>query len=190
MTTEKTHRLLASLEQAVLDVQDSDTFKAYLRMAAKFHKYSFGNILLIASQRPDATRVAGFRTWHALGRHVRRGEKGIAIVVPFRSLRDNDEGEVEERVRFGTGYVFDISQTEGADLPEVEVPLTEGWTMERLTRAGDVVEGILAASEGRDADLIVMATEGHQGFLDALRGSTTERVLRGTKCAVLAVPPP
>ncbi len=126
MTTDKTLTLLAKLELAVLDVQDSDTFTAYLRMAAKFHKYSFGNILLIASQRPDATRCAGFRTWHALGRYVRRGEKGIAIVVPFRSLRDNDEGEVEERVRFGTGYVFDVSQTEGADLPEIEVPLLTG----------------------------------------------------------------
>jgi len=126
MTTDKTLTLLAKLELAVLDVQDSDTFKAYLRMAAKFHKYSFGNILLIASQRPEATRVAGFRTWQALGRFVRRGEKGIAIVVPFRSLRDNDEGEVEERVRFGAGYVFDVSQTEGPDLPEVEVPLLTG----------------------------------------------------------------
>lgn len=75
-----------------------------------------------------------------------------------------------------------------ADHPEVELPLHPGWTIDRLTRGGDVVETILATAEDRDADLIVMATEGHQGFLDALRGSTTERVLRGAKCAVLAVP--
>jgi nucleotide-binding universal stress UspA family protein len=75
-----------------------------------------------------------------------------------------------------------------AEVPEVELPLQAGWTVDRLTRGGEVVESILAVAEERDADLIVMATEGHQGFLDALRGSTTERVLRGAKCAVLAVP--
>ena len=75
-----------------------------------------------------------------------------------------------------------------AEMPEVELTLPAGWTANRLTRGGDVVESILAVSEERNADLIVMATEGHQGFLVALRGSTTERVLRGAKCAMLAVP--
>jgi antirestriction protein ArdC len=126
MTTEKTQRLLASLETAVRDVQDTDSFEAYLRMTAKFHSYSFGNVLLIASQRPDATRVAGYRTWHSLGRYVRRGEKGIAIVVPYRSMRESADGEIVERVWFGTGYVFDISQTDGEELPNIECPLLTG----------------------------------------------------------------
>jgi len=60
--------------------------------------------------------------------------------------------------------------------------------IEHLTRSGDVVGQILAAAGEAPADLIVMATEGHQGFLDALRGSTTERVLRQAPCPVLAVP--
>jgi len=160
MTTEKTQRVLASLEQAVLDLRDSESFKDYLRMAAKFHTYSFGNVLLIASQRPDATRVAGFRTWHALGRYVRRGEKGVAIVVPYRSLRDSEGGEVEERLRFGTGYVFDISQTEGADLPEVEVPLLTG------NNGGALYDALaaLAGREGFGIDRSHRAGEGAAGF--------------------------
>lgn len=75
-----------------------------------------------------------------------------------------------------------------ADLPEVDLPRRPDWTVDRLTRGGEVVGTILAAAKERAADLIVMATAGHQGFLDALRGSTTERVLRGAKCPVLAVP--
>src|SRR5581483_1800174 len=143
MATEKTQRLLASLERAVLDVQDSNSFKAYLRMAAKFHTYSFGNVLLIASQRPEATRVAGYRTWHALGRYVRRGEKGIAIVVPYRSMRENDAGEIVERVWFGTGYVFDISQTDGEELPNIDCPLLTG------DGAADLYQALAGVAHGQ-----------------------------------------
>ncbi len=160
MTTEKTQRLLASLEQAVADVQDSDGFKAYLRMAAKFHSYSFGNVLLIASQRPEATRVAGYRTWHALGRYVRKGEKGIAIVVPYRSIRDNDAGETEERVWFGTGYVFDISQTDGEELPSLECPLLDGDSAADAYRA---LAGVAAAS-GLSIDRSERQNEEAAGF--------------------------
>ncbi len=142
MATEKTQRLLASLERAVLDVQDSNSFKAYLRMTAKFHTYSFGNVLLIAAQRPDATRVAGYRTWHALGRYVRRGEKGIAIVVPYRSMQENDAGEIVERVWFGTGYVFDISQTDGEELPNIECPVLTG------DGATDLYQALAAVATG------------------------------------------
>ncbi|HVY70790.1 MAG TPA: universal stress protein, partial [Verrucomicrobiae bacterium] len=74
------------------------------------------------------------------------------------------------------------------NLPPVGVPLENGWTAEKGAWTGDVVERVLEVAEARDADLIVMATRGHHGFLDALRGSTTERVLRGAKCPVLAVP--
>lgn len=77
---------------------------------------------------------------------------------------------------------------EETDRPAVEMPLQSGWTMANVTCAGDVVEQILLLSEQCNADLITMATDGPEGFLDALRGSTTERVLRGTKCPVLAIP--
>lgn len=73
-------------------------------------------------------------------------------------------------------------------LPAMEPPVEPGWTFESTVADGDVVDTILEVSDDRDVDLIVMATRGHHGFLDALRGSTTERVLRGAKCPLLAVP--
>jgi hypothetical protein len=96
---------------------------------AKFHTYSFGNIMLIARQKPDATNVAGLRTWNSLGRFVKRGEKGIFILAPMvgrRSAKDtatdepSDDATTEgQRTLYGfrAVYVFDISQTEGKELP-------------------------------------------------------------------------
>jgi nucleotide-binding universal stress UspA family protein len=75
-----------------------------------------------------------------------------------------------------------------AEQPSALIPENPGWSREVLCEEGDVVEAILNASDEREADLIVMATRGHDGFLDALRGTTTERVLRGAKCPLLAVP--
>jgi nucleotide-binding universal stress UspA family protein len=76
------------------------------------------------------------------------------------------------------------------DRPSVSVSLEPGWTSEYQTWAGSIVDLILTTSRvgGSPADLIVMSTHGHHGFLDALRGSTTERVLRAAECPVLAVP--
>jgi nucleotide-binding universal stress UspA family protein len=71
--------------------------------------------------------------------------------------------------------------------PVVDTPTHTGWTWEKVTRQGDVVKEILDLERERSADLIVMTTQGHDGFLDALRGSTTERVLRGARCPLLAV---
>jgi len=70
---------------AALDQGESDTLKRYLAMVAKFHRYSADNSLLIWGQRPDATRVAGFQAWKRLGRTVRKGEKGIAILAPRKN---------------------------------------------------------------------------------------------------------
>jgi nucleotide-binding universal stress UspA family protein len=78
----------------------------------------------------------------------------------------------------------------GAEVPAVEPPREPGWTFEIVCWEADVVERIHAAERGRGADLIVMATAGHHGFLDALRGSVSERVLRRAECPVLAVPDP
>jgi nucleotide-binding universal stress UspA family protein len=77
---------------------------------------------------------------------------------------------------------------EEPEAPKVHLPSRAGWTFERAAWPGQVVEHILQVAEERNADLIVMATQGHRGFLDALRGSTTERVLRGARSPVLAVP--
>jgi nucleotide-binding universal stress UspA family protein len=72
--------------------------------------------------------------------------------------------------------------------PLVDPPYCAGWSHNMVVRQGGVVEEILKAEREWHPDLLVLATQGHQGFLDALRGSTTERVLRGARCPVLAVP--
>src|SRR5579884_3637732 len=115
-----------------LEAGKSETLTAYLAAMARFHSYSFGNILAIARQRPTATRVAGFSTWKELGRFVKKGEKGIQILAPIigHRRRKNDQlQETEEKPRpvligFRAVYVFDVAQTEGADLPEFEHNVT------------------------------------------------------------------
>lgn len=77
---------------------------------------------------------------------------------------------------------------EASSVPTLEPPRDDFVTWEFETRPGPVVDTILATATENAADLIVMPTAGHEGFLDALRGSTTERVLRRAPCAVLAVP--
>ena len=114
---------------AALESGHSEVLTAYLGAMAKFRNYSFGNIMLIARQKPDATHVAGYRTWTSLGRFVRRGEKGIFILAPMvgrRSTKDvatdarSEDATTEgQRTLYGfrAVYVFDISQTEGKELP-------------------------------------------------------------------------
>ncbi|MBU0719252.1 MAG: hypothetical protein KJ749_13470 [Planctomycetes bacterium] len=126
---------LAALYEA-LEAGKSDALKEYLRVMSRFHKYSLGNVLLIARARPDATRVAGFQAWRRLGRWVRKGERGIAILAPIvrrAGARAESSHERSPEVDpaeantlgggrtggFKTAHVFDISQTEGKPLPEV-----------------------------------------------------------------------
>lgn len=127
---------LRRLEEAVASIHDSESFRRWLDVSSRFHTYSLSNQLLIALQRPDATQVAGFTAWRKLGRFVRKGEKGIAIVVPHvRNVQDDNENgdRVARRVtNFGTGYVFDVSQTDGEPLPELHVPVLEGDAGEQL----------------------------------------------------------
>lgn len=116
----KTGEAIARLDAAVTAVTTSIGFTDYLRMKGRFHSYSFGNVMLICTARPDATRVAGFNAWKAMGRMVKKGERGIPILVPHRAKHEDEAtGETRSYVRgFGVGYVFDIAQTEGDDLPE------------------------------------------------------------------------
>lgn len=88
---------------------------------ARFHRYSFGNIMLILAQKPDATHVAGFTTWKKVNRWVKKGEKGIVIIAPMLLKRNEGrlEGEDKTIVRFKAAFVFDVSQTDGDPLPEV-----------------------------------------------------------------------
>ena len=91
---------------------------------ARFHRYSLHNIALIASQRPDASHVAGFHTWKQLGRFVKKGAKGILILAPVvlrkEVVSDNREEETERTaIRFRAVYVFDVADTDGRPLPEL-----------------------------------------------------------------------
>jgi len=81
---------------AALESGHSEVLTAYLGAMAKFRNYSFGNIMLIAKQKPDATNVAGLRTWNSLGRFVRRGEKGIFILAPMVGNRYNKDASAEQ----------------------------------------------------------------------------------------------
>jgi nucleotide-binding universal stress UspA family protein len=74
------------------------------------------------------------------------------------------------------------------NMPVVHEGTWPGWTWEKVVRQGDVVEQILDVAATRDSDLIVLTTAGHHGILNALQGSTTERILRGAQCPVLAIP--
>ena len=96
----------------------SESLKNYLAAMSRFHRYSWGNVLLISAQRPDATQVAGFHTWHDLGRWVKKGEKGIMIFAPML-VREKDathpyvaggetkSDQIFRLAGFRTAYVFD-----------------------------------------------------------------------------------
>ncbi len=114
--------LIEQLEQG-----HSEALTAYLTAMGRFHNYSFGNILEIARQKPDATRVAGLYAWNQLGRKVKKGERGIRILAPVIGIRRKKDEEAEKDIRtqnqavlvgFRAAYVFDVSQTEGKELPE------------------------------------------------------------------------
>lgn len=113
-----------ALAQLAFDLEagNSQTLTRYLQAMGLFHHYSLHNTLMIAAQNPEATHVAGFGTWKKQGRWVKKGEKGIAILVPVRYRRKDQEPLVDEPeeavLGYMAGYVFDISQTEGEDLPE------------------------------------------------------------------------
>jgi antirestriction protein ArdC len=107
---------IAMLEAGIEQLQSEQAWRDYLSTQARFHQYSFGNVLLMARQRPTATRVAGFHAWKDLGYSVRKGEKGIAILAPITVTRreETPEGEVEVRrlVNFRVVYVFDVAQVD------------------------------------------------------------------------------
>lgn len=150
----KIDAVMRSLKSGVDTIQQSENFRQFLITMSKFHDYSIGNQILIMVQKPEATRVAGFNTWKELGRWVKKGETGIAILAPRFPLRPTCPecgariqkgakyclqcGEaVEEAVGMEPAYfivvsVFDISQTEGKPLPEFEVPVLTGVANEEL----------------------------------------------------------
>ncbi|MCY4732107.1 DUF955 domain-containing protein [Natronomonas gomsonensis] len=151
------------LVAAVNDAQASEAFQAWLDAQIQFHDYSYRNTLLIKQQCPEATRVAGYRTWQEeFDRHVTEGESAIWIWAPIIAQRcpecenspsyheqidcDYDETDPEEWSRGLVGFnpapVFDISQTDGEPLPELETAATgdAGTLVSQLTDAAAALD--------------------------------------------------
>ena len=139
---QKVKEITDKLEEGLKELFESGKYKNYLSTMSKFHNYSFNNTLLIALQRPDASLVAGYQAWQKnFNRHVKRGEKGIRILAPApykikeewdkldpvtgEVMLDKDgmpqTEEVEVKIpAFRAVSVFDVSQTDGEPLPELD----------------------------------------------------------------------
>lgn len=125
--------LLAELEESYPAVFTNEGMPAYLDALARFCHYSYNNVLLIHTARPDAEHVEGYGTWKALGRNVKRGEHGIKILAPcpIREREEQDQSPSEGQDRkiiktlFKVTTVFDIRQTEGKEPPKRYSGLSE-----------------------------------------------------------------
>src|ERR1035437_1100861 len=140
--------VLTRLAEGIRELTTSEAWTTWLQTQSRFYRYSFGNVLLIASQRPDATQVAGFHCWKSLGRSVRKGSRGIAILAPVvRRLAVRDEESDDASVvaaapsAFRVVYVFDVTDTEGRELPAVPCHPLRGdapaTLFERLAAVGE-----------------------------------------------------
>ena len=141
---------------------------ACLRSRPKFHRYSFNNQLMIFFQRPDATVVAGFNRWKSLGRFVKKGEKGLAIFAPckYKTKVEDDDGNEKslQQIRgFRVVHVFDISQTEGEELPDLDA-------VRPKLLDGDAPEGIwdalVAQADGAGYEVIRNQRGSENGYCD------------------------
>ena len=145
---QKVKEITDQLEQGIQDLFESEKYMSWLRTMSKFHDYSLNNTLLIAFQRPDATLVAGYTAWQKqFGRQVQKGEKAIKILAPApykekvemekidpitrTPILDADGKPVREvqevtRPAFKVVSVFDVSQTEGREIPSLGVDELSG----------------------------------------------------------------
>ena len=142
-TAERVKVLTEKLEAGVKEVFESEKYKTYLKAMSRFHHYSFGNVMLILMQCPEASLVAGYTTWKKqFGRTVKKGEHGIQIIAPVKRSKlvsqDKLDPDTQQPVMgpdgkpekepvfvqyqgFQVAYVFDVSQTEGRELPSLGV---------------------------------------------------------------------
>jgi antirestriction protein ArdC len=212
MIAENVKSLIAQLEAG-----HSDALTAYLDAMSRFHNYSFGNILEIARQRPDATRVAGLYAWNQLGRKVKKGEKGIRILAPIIGIKRKKDEEAQKDITtqntrvlvgFRNAYVFDVSQTEGAELPTLrEMTGTVGENRGRLVSFIEA-QGIELAFTEKIAPALGMSYGGkiailpgqseaeefstlvhelaHEMLHKAARRTTTTKVVRETEAEAIA----
>ncbi len=151
------------LEGAVAAILTSQNVLDYLKKMALFKSYSFGNTLFIMLQRPSATRVAGLKTWNRIGRHVKKGEKGIVIFAPMflkqkkRRPSDEEQDLLEEGggaaetdgnrlIGFKAVYVYDIAQTDGAELKCDPLRGSTEFSVSENIDVHSLFEGILRVS--------------------------------------------
>ena len=140
---EKLKEITDRLEQGIAELFDSERYREYLKVMSKFHNYSFRNTVLIAMQKPDASLLAGFSAWkNNFGRNVMKGQKGIKIIAPSpykikqemqkidphtqKPIIGKDGKPVTEEKEitipaYKVVSVFDVSQTEGKELPDIAV---------------------------------------------------------------------
>lgn len=159
---ERAQAALDRLGEGVREVCQSERWESWLRSLSKFYDYSLGNTILIAMQMPTATHVASFRSWKRdFNRYVRKGERGIEILVPML-VKDRDEEEQDEERRrlvgFRVGHVFDVSQTDGEPLPTLVDEVDGG--VERYAAVMDAVRSVSAYPVELVADL----PEGTKGY--------------------------
>ncbi len=119
-------------------VRQSSMFKEYLDTMARFWHYSYHNQILIYLQNKNASRVAGFATWNKLGRYIKKDSKAIKILAPFTKKVIKKEGDEEKECSF-TYFVpvnvFDISQTDGKDVPKLDIEVAgdnQKWLLDKL----------------------------------------------------------
>ena len=200
-----------------LEAGHSDALTAYLDAMSRFHNYSFGNILEIARQRPDATRVAGMYAWNQLGRKVKKGERGIRILAPIVGVKRKKDEEAEKDITkqntrvlvgFRNAYVFDVSQTEGAELPamremsgevgenrarlisfinkqNIELVFTENIAPALGMSYGGRIAILPGQSEAEEFSTLVHELA-HEMLEHAKRRTTTTKVVRETEAESIA----
>ena len=120
-TTTDRSELLEQLSEGIANLTTSDEWQRYLDCQSRFYSYSSNNVILIAQQAHEATRVAGFNAWKKLGRFVRKGEKAIWILAPMVYKQTDEKTDEEQKVIRGFKWVpvFDIASTDGEELPTV-----------------------------------------------------------------------
>ncbi len=145
--------LLSKLTEGVQRLTTTSEWHRYLHFQSRFHHYSFGNVLLIASQFQDATHVAGFHAWRKMARFVRKGEKAIFILAPMVYRNAVAEDRDDDRMIRGFKWtpVFDISQTDGEEIPSLCHRLVGDDPSGLFSRLADVAKSIGFSVE--DAEL-------------------------------------
>lgn len=129
---EELKNTLKILEQGIKNVFTSDKYMEYLKTMSKFHNYSINNVLWVQMQNPNASVIAGLKTWNELGRKVNKGEKALRVLAPMKHTKlieiekvdANTKKPIKEKqkvewISYKAVPVFDISQTNGKELPSL-----------------------------------------------------------------------